>query len=142
MILAVPVINLLLLAGGLSGIFSFKWLGLSFMCFVILSFAIIRRATAVQESFGEKLKSLNTYAKLISLAKQEQWESEELKDLTDALNIEGKSPAEALERLSKELDRLDLRNNQFLYVILEGCLFFQLQQIVRIERWKNNMGNI
>lgn len=139
-ILVVPVINLLLLAGGLSGIFSLKWLGLSFMCFVILSFAIIRRATAVQESFGEKLKSLNTYAKLISLAKQEQWESEELKDLTDTLNIEGKSPAEALERLSKELDRLDLRNNQFLYVILEGCLFFQLQQIVRIERWKKQYG--
>ena len=43
-------------------------------------------------------------------------------------------------QLSKELDRLDLRNNQLLYVILEGSLFFQLRQIVRIERWKERYG--
>lgn len=140
MVCAVPVINLLLLAGGISGIISFKWVGLSFIFFVILSFAVVKRATIVQESYGEKLKMLNTYAKLIALAKQEEWESDELKLLMDELDIDGKSPADALQRLSKELDRLDLRNNQFLYVILEGAIFFQLQQIVRIERWKKQYG--
>ena len=103
-------------------------------------FACIKRVTLIQEAYGEKLKTLNRYAKLIALAKQETWETPALRELTDKLDIDGHSPAEALMQLSKELDRLDLRNNQLLYVILEGSLFFQLRQIVRIERWKERYG--
>ena len=54
--------------------------------------------------------------------------------------IDGKSPADALNALTKELDRLDLRNNQILYVILEGSMFFQLRQMIRIEAWKDRYG--
>ena len=38
------------------------------------------------------------------------------------------------------MDRLDLRNNQLLYFLLEGCLFWQLRQIIRIEQWKQTYG--
>ena len=113
-----------------------SWFGLVFMLFVIISLAIIKRATLVQQAYGEKLKTLNSYAKLITLARQETWKATELQQLIDRLNIDGHSPAEALMQLSKELDRLDLRNNQLLYVILEGSIFFQLRQVVRIKRWK------
>ena len=94
----------------------------------------------IQETYGKKLKTLNRYAKLITLAKGETWQAPALRELTDKLDIDGHSPAEALMQLSKELDRLDLRNNQLLYVILEGSMFFQLRQIVRIERWKARYG--
>ena len=137
---AVPGINVLLLTLGLLDIISLSWFGMMFAVFVILSFALIKRVTLIQEAYGEKLKTLNRYAKLIALAKQETWETPALRELTDKLDIDGHSPAEALMQLSKELDRLDLRNNQLLYVILEGSLFFQLRQIVRIERWKERYG--
>lgn len=136
----VPLINIVLLAGGVTGMCSMSWFGLVFMLFVIISFAIIKRATLVQQAYGEKLKTLNSYAKLITLARQETWKATELQQLIDRLNIDGHSPAEALMQLSKELDRLDLRNNQLLYVILEGSIFFQLRQVVRIERWKERYG--
>ena len=137
---AIPGINVLLLTLGLLDIISLSWFGMMFAVFVILSFALIKRVTLIQEAYGEKLKTLNRYAKLIALAKQETWETPALRELTDKLDIDGHSPAEALMQLSKELDRLDLRNNQLLYVILEGSLFFQLRQIVRIERWKERYG--
>lgn len=88
----------------------------------------------------QTIESLNGYAQLIALAKKEQWEAPALQQLMNRLDMDGKSPVDALQQLSKELDRLDLRNNQFLYVLLEGSLFFQLQEIVRIERWKARYG--
>lgn len=136
----VPVINSLLLITSLAGWTSFSWLGLSFGIFLILSFGIIKRATYVQETYGKQLKSLNGYAQLIALAQKETWKATGLQQLINQLDMDGKSPTEALKQLSKELDRLDLRNNQFLYILLEGSIFFQLQEIVRIERWKARYG--
>lgn len=136
----VPIINSLLLITSLTGWTSFSWLGLSFGIFLVLSFGIIKRATYIQETYGKQLKSLNGYARLIALAKAEDWQSAGMQELMERLNLNGQSPIQALQQLSKELDRLDLRNNQFLYVLLEGSIFFQLQEIVRIERWKALYG--
>lgn len=136
----VPVINSLLLITSLAGWTSFSWLGLSFGIFLVLSFGIIKRATYIQETYGKQLKSLNGYARLIALTKAEDWKSAGMLELMERFNLNGQSPVQALQQLSKELDRLDLRNNQFLYVLLEGSIFFQLQEIVRIERWKVRYG--
>ena len=136
----VPVINSLLLITSLAGWTSFSWLGLSFGIFLVLSFGIIKRATYIQETYVKQLKCLNGYARLIALAKAENWKSAGMQELMERFNLNGQSPIQALQQLSKELDRLDLRNNQFLYVLLEGSIFFQLQEIVRIERWKVRYG--
>ncbi|WP_302462927.1 MutS family DNA mismatch repair protein [Phocaeicola plebeius] len=136
----VPVINSLLLITSLIGWTSFSCLGLSFGIFLVLSFGIIKRATYIQETYGKQLKSLNGYARLIALAKAEDWKSAGMLEQMERFNLNGQSPVQALQQLSKELDRLDLRNNQFLYVLLEGSIFFQLQEIVRIERWKVRYG--
>lgn len=136
----VPVINSLLLITSLIGWTSFSCLGLSFGIFLVISFGIIKRATYIQETYGKQLKSLNGYARLIALAKAEDWKSAGMLELMERFNLNGQSPVQALQQLSKELDRLDLRNNQFLYVLLEGSIFFQLQEIVRIERWKVRYG--
>lgn len=139
--IGVPTVNALLLVAGLAGLISFTWFGVAFMCFVILSFGVVKRATAIQEAYGKKLKTLGSYARLIALVKGEAWHAEAMRELMERLDVGGKSPVEALQKLSKELDRLDLRNNQLLYFLLEGSLFFQLQQIIRIERWKERYGN-
>lgn len=136
----VPSVNIILLVCGLANIISMSWFGLIFSVFVILSFSVIKRATALQEEYGKKLKTLSTYARLITLAQNEEWNAEGIKDIVKRLEIDGKSPADALNALTKELDRLDLRNNQILYVILEGSMFFQLRQIIRIEAWKDRYG--
>ena len=136
----VPSVNIILLVCGLANIISMSWFGLIFSVFVILSFSVIKRATALQEEYGKKLKTLSTYARLITLAQNEEWNAEGIKDIVKRLEIDGKSPADALNALTKELDRLDLRNNQILYVILEGSMFFQLRQMIRIEAWKDRYG--
>ncbi len=139
-LLIVPTTNLILLILGLTDIISMNWLGLSFSLFTIISFSIIKRATIIQEEYNKKLKTLDTYARLISLMQNEIWVSHEIKTIIDNLQINGQSPSNALKALTKELDRLDLRNNQILYIILEGSMFFQLRQMTRIEKWKDTYG--
>ncbi len=140
LIWGVPAINILLIAGGLSGLFSLSWFGFSFFFFIILSFSVVQKATVLQEEYALKMKTLSSYAKLISLIEEQPYESIEMKSLIASLRINGDSPTKALKELSKELDRLDIRNNQLLYVLLEGSIFFQLHQLVRIERWKLTYG--
>ena len=137
----VPSINLILFLAGLLEFIPFTWFGTLFFCFIILSFSVVQRATVLQEEFSIKLKALNSYAKLIDLIEKEEWTSEVLKELTESLKINGESPSHALKKLTKELDRMDLRNNQLLYVLLEGSMFFQLHEIARIEKWKELYGS-
>ena len=73
-----------------------SWFGLAFSVFVIFSFSVIKRATALQEEYGKKLKTLSTYARLITLAQSEEWNAKGIKDIIKRLEIDGKSPAEAL----------------------------------------------
>lgn len=138
LVYGVPTVNALLLLGALFGQISAGWVGGSFAVFFILSFGFTKRATLVQESFGKKLKTLSCYARLICLTQDTQWKADGMNKLLQRLNSNGLSPVDALRRLAKELDRLDLRNNQIMYILLEGGLFFQLHQIMRIERWKES----
>ena len=137
---AVPCINIILFTLGMLNILSMSWFGLAFCSFVVASSRLIRRVTRIQESYHKTLKMLSTYVRLIELADERALESPLLTSLKEEFKSHGKKAPEVLGVLAKELDRLDLRNNLILYAILEGSLFWQLRQMLRIERWKQEHG--
>ena len=137
---AVPCINIILFILGMLDILPMKWFGLAFFSFVIFSNKICRQAASLQDHFDKKLEKLSTYAKLIQLADNQTMECSQLVLLKQHFQCNGKIATEALQQLAKELDRLALRNNQILYILLEGSMFWQLRQMLRIERWKQEHG--
>lgn len=137
---AVPGINILLFTLGMFGVISMSWFGLVFCTFTIASSNLIRKITRIQESYNKTLKMLSTYAHLIELADKQSMKSTLLVSLKQGFESNGKKAPEVLGVLSKELDRLDLRNNLILYALLEGSMFWQLRQMLRIERWKQEYG--
>ncbi len=137
---AVPCINILLFTLGMFGVISMSWFGLVFCTFTIASSNLIRKITRIQESYNKTLKMLSTYAHLIELADKQSMKSTLLVSLKQRFESNGKKAPEVLGVLSKELDRLDLRNNLILYALLEGSMFWQLRQMLRIERWKQEYG--
>lgn len=137
---AVPVINIILFVLGMMNVISMSWFGLVFCSFAIASSKLIRRITRIQESYNKTLKMLSTYVRLIELANKQSMESPLLTTLKKEFESHGKKASEVLGMLAKELDRLDLRNNLILYALLEGSLFWQLRQMLRIERWKEEYG--
>lgn len=132
----VPIVNIALFLLGITGILSFSWFGLVFCSFVIIGMGLFRRISKVQSGFDKTLKVLSTYARLISLADKQPMKSRLLVSLKKEFECNGKNATDILLQLSQELDRLDLRNNQLLFLLLEGSLFWQLRQILRIEQWK------
>ena len=137
---AVPVINIILFVLGVFDILSMSWFGLVFCSFAIASSKLIRKVTRIQESYHKTLKMLSAYVRLIELADQQPMESDILISLKEAFKSNEKKASEVLGMLAKELDRLDLRNNLILYALLEGSMFWQLRQMLRIERWKEEYG--
>ena len=137
---AVPCINSLLFVLGMMDILSMSWFGLVFCTFVIASSKLVRRITRIQESYNKTLKMLSTYARLIELADKQPMESALLVSLKQEFESKQLKAPKVLGMLAKELDRLDLRNNLILYALLEGSMFWQLRQMLRIERWKQEHG--
>lgn len=137
---AVPCINILLFTLGTTGILSMSWFGLVFCAIAIASSKLIRRITRIQESYHKSLKMLSTYIRLIKLADKQAMESPLLISLKQEFEINHLKAPKVLELLTKELDRLDLRNNLILYALLEGSMLWQLRQMLRIERWKQEHG--
>ena len=137
---AVPCINIILFILGMLDILSMSWFGLAFCSFAIASSRLIRQITRIQESYNKALKMLSTYIRLIELTDKQSLESSILLSLKEEFKSNGKKAPEVLGMLAKELDRLDLRNNLILYALLEGSMFWQLRQMLRIERWKKEYG--
>ena len=137
---AVPYVNILLFTLGMLNIISMSWFSLIFCSFAIASSKLIRKITRIQESYNKTLKMLSTYVRLIELADKQTMESPLLLSLKGEFENHGKKASEVIDVLAKELDRLDLRNNLILYALLEGSMFWQLRQMLRIERWKEEYG--
>ena len=136
----VPSVNILLAALGLAGIVSMNWFGFVFGAFVVASFGLIKHVSNLQRVYDKKLRILSIYAELISLIEKQEMQAPLLKELKAEFGIDGKLTTNILKELSRELERLDLRNNQILYVLLEGSLFWQLRQVMRIEQWRQKYG--
>ena len=136
----VPGINLVLFLLGITGIVSMNWIGFSIGCFLIASFGFVKKVTQIQSDYEKHLMALSTYIKLIQLTETEELESPLLIEWKDRFKNNGIQATQALSILAKELERLELRNNQLLYFVLEGILFWQIRQMLRIEQWKRTYG--
>lgn len=137
----VPSINILLFILGLTGILPMSFLGLAFGMFVVGSFGLIKSVSKLQTVYDKKLRILSTYAQLISLIDMQDMKSPLLMQLKDNFGFAGKRTTDILKELSVELERLNWRNNQILYILLEGSVFWQLRQVMRIEQWREKYGS-
>lgn len=136
----VPSVNVLLLILALTGIISMNWFGFAFGLFVVASFGLIKPVSNLQMVYDKKLRILSIYAQLISLVEKQNMKSALLQQLKKEFGGNGKPTTDILKELSHELEKLDLRNNQIMYVLLEGSLFWQLRQVMRIELWRKKYG--
>lgn len=136
----VPSLNSILAILAFTGMIPMVWFGLAFGTFVIGSFGLIKPVSNLQRVYDKKLRILSIYAELISLIENQEMHAPLLKHLKAEFGMNGKPTTSILKELSHELDKLDLRNNQLLYILLEGSLFWQLRQVMRIEQWRHKYG--
>ena len=132
----VTAVNLLCLAGVVTGVLPGNVWGVLWFGIVVASFAFTRQITKVQSVYGQKLRILGTYAKLLQTMDDEPMEAPLLRVVKDKIGGDRRQASQAIRRLVKLMNELDQRNNYLMYTVLNGCFFWELWQIMRIEAWK------
>jgi DNA mismatch repair ATPase MutS len=98
----------------------------------------LRRINHHHNQVSRKYELLVKYADLIRLAEGEKFESDRLKSLQEELRSDGKSVGQKLRSLARIVVDFDRRLNMVMGVILNGLLLWDLQCILRLEKWKRN----
>ena len=111
------------------------WGLLWFGC-LTLSFCFTGRISRTQAVYGKKLQILGTYARLLHLMDGQPMHCPALKAIKDKIGGDRQEASLAIRRLDKLMNALDQRNNYLMYTVLNGTFCWELWQIMRIERWK------
>lgn len=134
--LAVSIINLICISLAFLGILPASAAGGVFIGFVIFSSIFSKGITKLQSTYGEKLQILSTYADQILLTEKKEMHSPILQELKAELTNQNQTASQAVRQLSKLMNALDQRSNLLMSSILNGLIFWELRQVMRIEQWK------
>ena len=132
----VPAINIIFITLAIAGIVSGTVPGIIFVGFFLLSFAFSRGITKMQALYGKKLQILATYASLIHIIEEKEYHSAALQEIKELVGGDKQTASQAVKKLTALMNALDQRNNMLMSFVLNGALFWELRQIMRIEAWK------
>jgi hypothetical protein len=98
--------------------------------------AYFKKVSQVMEQVSGRHDLLKKYARLLSIIEQQQFKSSLLQQLQQRI-VAGKEPASAYFRsLSRITDSLESRRNLPGYIVTNGLAQWDLQNALRLERWK------
>lgn len=137
----VSIINLVCISLAFLGILPASAAGGVFISFVIFSSIFSKGITKLQTTYGEKLQILSTYADQILLTEKKEMHSPILQQLKAELTSQNQTASQAVRQLSKLMNALDQRSNLLMSTILNGLIFWELRQVMRIEQWKDTHSN-
>ncbi len=132
----VTTINFLCISLTILGILPISVAGGVFICFLLFSTIFSKGVTKLQMTYGKKLQILSTYADQILLTEQKEMHSHILQELKEELTGRNQTASQAVRQLSKLMNALDQRSNLLMSTILNGLIFWELRQVMRIEKWK------
>lgn len=130
-------INIIIFILAAIGIITFGHFFVVFSLFFLLSLAFSKGISQVQNMYGKKMKILGTYAKLIKLIEERDCKASMLLEIKQLVGTDKKTASQSVNRLSALMNALDQRSNMFMLFFLNGSMFWELRQVMRIEAWKN-----
>lgn len=145
--------NKLILACKILPVFTLTALILSFVflpnviaiTFVFIQMYIInttKNAVAIiHQKVSRNVSLLNAYAVIIETIENEKFNAPKLIKLVKNFRINSISAHGTLKFLSGVINRLDYRYNIIVHFFLNTFLFWDIHQIVRLERWKTKNGS-
>lgn len=132
----IPVANAITLSLLLLDVIPASLFVLQVVIFALASTIYSRNITKIQSVYGAKMQILNTYSKLIELIENQSFRTANLGQLQLRFKQGNHSACLAVHKLSKLLNGLDQRNNILVAFVLNGLMFWELRQMMRIEAWK------
>lgn len=131
-----PVATLILL---MATVFNGDFATYLVFLFIVQLFVVgmhLRFNNGVQEILGKKLEIFRKYAELFNYIEQEKYKSELIIIIQNKLISDGYTAREKVNRLSSIISAYDNRLNLLVGVILNGFFLWDIQCVLRLERWK------
>jgi len=138
------LLTLLPLLTILSLVLSIWWIPYNIPIFLVLiQLGIVgynlRRINHHHNQVSRKFKLINNFSSLIEQIENVEFDSEYLLDLKTGLSASGIKAGQQLQRLAKIVVQFDRRLNMIMGFVLNALLMWDLQCIIRLEKWK--IGN-
>lgn len=101
----------------------------------------LRRTNEEHNLIGKRFDALKKYYSMMMILEQHNFDSSILKQITDTLVTDRFSAAQSIQRLSKLVSALDNRMNLLAAIFIEGFLLWDIQCMIRLEKWRLNEGS-
>lgn len=136
MLLVLPVLALLILFLSIAGIIPYS----GFVIFAVVQLFIIainmKTISEKHSKVSKSYKVLKRYASLLQAISEEKYQSDFLNQLQKKLLTNQSTAHQSLQRLAKIVNALDNRLNLLFAVIADVFLLWDLQCMVRLEKWQ------
>ncbi len=109
----------------------------------IINFQINKVIAPLHEKLSKIVDELEIVAESIAIIETQHFDASFLNLLKQSFNSEKEKASAGIKRLKNILDRLDMRYNIVIATPLNLLLFWNVQQILQLEKWKRkNTGRI
>ncbi|HZG24800.1 MAG TPA: hypothetical protein VEZ17_09490 [Chitinophagaceae bacterium] len=109
--------------------------GFAFIFFII-SGAISRKIAPVYQYLDKVVKEVETLSNSLRWIEQENFKTSLLQQLLQQFTNDSSSASLEVKSLKQVLDRMDIRLNPFVFIFLNTFLFWDLHQVLALEKWK------
>ncbi|UVO74321.1 hypothetical protein NXW43_02170 [Bacteroides thetaiotaomicron] len=133
---AVGIINLLCIGRNDSGISPCKHQRDSICMLCRIQFYLLKRNNQNTSDVWRKTTNSVYLRRPDSHHREKEMHSPALQQLKAELTSQNQTASQSVHRLAKLMNALDQRGNLLMSTILNGLLFWELRQVMQIEKWK------
>ncbi|MEO7801569.1 MAG: hypothetical protein ABIR81_06205 [Ginsengibacter sp.] len=118
-------------------------LNIFLLTYAVIAYFISRKVSVIHQRLSKMVDELDVLLDSIKHIETVVFTSPLLQHLQSAYVQERNKSSQQLKRLKKILERLDLRYNPVVFIPLDLVLMWDLQQVLDLEKWKeNNTQNV
>lgn len=135
-----PILSVVVLVG-----FSLGWLSGTVFTITLVSGLILvgiwlKRINAFGGAMSQIVASIKSYDKMLLIIEEESFQSERLKSLKSQVDTEHHKASQVINRLSRNIDLFNNRNNLLVAILGNGLLLWDVQTVFRLENWIKKHG--
>ncbi len=141
--IVLPAISLTVLGLYITGVIGSNRFFPAAVLLMILAFSISKKVIPAHSRLSKIAPQLETLSNSIAWIEQTSFTSPYLQQLKNEFDHRPEKASKKIKGLTQILERLDLRLNFVVFIPLNTFLFWDLQQVFALEKWKeNNKKNI
>jgi DNA mismatch repair ATPase MutS len=133
--LLLPVITISVLITGIIIPFYINFFVLLFLLQLLITILKLRHNNSIHSLIGKRLEILRKFDELFAYIENEKFESEILLSLQNKLMYGNTSAHISINKLAAIVSAFDNRLNLLVGILLNGIILWDIQCIIRLERW-------